>query len=112
MKILKNILTGLTFLFLFSLLTRNLGSYRKKLAFYQQIKNNYQQEKKKNTRFKTEILRSQGKANLEKKIRNKLDLLKENEVALIIPRITPAPTIVVPPPLANWQRWLKIFNLD
>ena len=112
MKTAKKIAAGLIFLFLFFLLTRNLVNYQAKLAFYQQIKNNYQQEKKKNINLKTKILRAKEKNNLEKTIRNKLGFLKKDEIVLIIPKITPFPTAITPPPLPNWRQWLTAFNLN
>jgi len=112
MKVIKKIVSTLLVLFLFSLLTRNLVDYQKKLAFYQQTKSDYQQELKTNLGLKTRILRSKEKSHLEKTIRNKLGFLKKDEIALIIPQITPSPPVVHPSPLPNWQQWLKKFNLN
>ena len=112
MKIIGKTIVSLIFLFLFFLLTRSLVNYQTKFSFYKQIENNYQQKKKENINLKTGILRAKEKTNLEKTIRNKLGFLKKNEIAIIIPKITPSPTIITPPPLPNWQQWLRVFNLD
>ena len=112
MKLAKKIVSSLIFLFLLFFLTRSFVNYQAELVFYKQTKNNYQQEKKRNISLKTQILRAKEKNNLEKTIRNKLGFLKKDEVALIIPKITPSPTVITPSPLPNWQRWLKTFNLN
>jgi len=46
---------------------------------------------------------------VEKNIRQKLNLLKPNEIAIILPKITPTPSptpIIKNPP---YQQWWKLF---
>lgn len=84
--------------------------YQKKLAFYQDYKKNYEKEKKQNIVFKTELLKQSDPHEIEKTIRNKLNLLKPDEVAIIMRQPTPTPAIVTPTPLPNYLQWLQVFS--
>ncbi len=83
--------------------------YRKKYEFYQGYKQDYEKEKKNNTTLKTGIRKQDSQTELEKTIRNQLDLLKPNEVSIMIPTPTPSPIIVTPTPAPNWQQWINLF---
>ena len=109
MKLIKNIIFLFLLIFLFSSLLRNLFNYKSKLQFYQQYKQNFDKEKKRNIELKTEIVRKKSQEEIEKTIRNDLNLLKDNEVALIIPLPTKAPSLITPTPLPNWRQWWKLF---
>ena len=88
---------------------RNLVNYREKLKFYDTYKVEYDKEYKKNLALKTEYLKKTDQYEIEKTIRNKLNLVKENEVSIILPVITPQPAVVSPTPLPNWQQWKNLF---
>jgi len=109
MKLIKNIIFLLLLLFLFSSLLRNLFSYKSKLDFYQQFKQEFEKAKKRNTELKTEVVRKKSTEEIEKTIRNDLNLLKDNEVALIIPLPTKMPVSPSPIPLSNWKQWWKLY---
>ena len=109
MKILRTIILIFFVLFLFSSLVRNLFDYRNKLQFYQEYKGEYDKEKKDNITLKTEVLKKTSQTELEKTIRNKLNLLKPDEVAVMLPSPTPIPIIPTPIPLTVWQQWWKLF---
>ena len=109
MKIVRNIILICFVLFLFSSLVRNLFDYRNKLQFYDEYKKEYEKEKKENTALKTEVLKKTSQSELEKTIRNKLNLLKPDEVAVILPSPTPIPITHTPTPLPNWMQWWKLF---
>jgi cell division protein FtsB len=109
MKIVRNIILICFVLFLFSSLVRNLFDYRNKLQFYDEYKKEYEKEKKENTALKTEVLKKTSQSELEKTIRNKLNLLKPDEVAVILPSPTPIPITPTPTPLPNWMQWWKLF---
>ena len=109
MRLIKNIVFVFLLLFLFSSLLRNLFDYKNKLNFYQQFKQNFDKEKKRSIELKTEVVRKKSQEEIEKTIRNDLGLLKENEIALIIPSPTKTPVSITPTPLPNWRQWWELF---
>lgn len=109
MVFLKRIIYFLLLLFFLSSLTKNLFDYRKKVQFYEEYKNEYEAEKKKNRELKTAILKKSDFSEIEKTIRNKLNLLKPNEIAVILPQPTPKPVIITPTPLPNYLQWVEVF---
>ena len=70
-------------------MTKNLFDYRKTISFYQSFKEEYEKEKKRKITLETNILKSKDPYEVEKILRNKLNLLKEGEIAIIIPKATP-----------------------
>ncbi|CAN5160646.1 hypothetical protein BH09PAT2_BH09PAT2_01840 [soil metagenome] len=90
-------------------LTKNILEYRKNLAFYDDYKNEFTKEKKRNEELKTEYVKTQDVNEFEKTVRNKLNMHKANEVILIVPQ--PTPTIIIPTPTAlpNYQQWVDVF---
>lgn len=109
MKLIKNIVFFFLLLFLFSSLLKNLFSYKSKLDFYQQFKYEYEKEKKRNIQLKTEVVRKKSTEEIEKIIRNDLNLLKDNEIALIIPSPPKTLLTLTPTPLPNWKQWWKLY---
>ena len=109
MKLIKNIIFVFLLLFLFSSLLRNLFGYKSKLQFYQQFKQNFDRETKRNIELKTEVVRKKSVEEIEKTIRNNLNLLKDNEVALIIPSPPKVLISVTPTPLPNWRQWWELY---
>ncbi len=109
MRLIKNVIIIFLLIFFFSSLTKNLLDYKNKLQFYQDFKNDYEAEKKKNTELKTEVLKKSDPSEIEKTIRNKLDLLKPGEVAIIMPQPTPTSFVPTPTPLPNYLQWWRVF---
>lgn len=109
MKLAKRILYTIIVLFLFFSLTKNLFDYGNSVQFYESYKKDYEEQKKKNLTIKTNILKSKDPNELERTIRNKLNLTKEGEVAIIVPEPTVVPTTPTPLPLPNYQRWWNVF---
>lgn len=109
MQIIKKIFFVLIVVFLFSSLTKNLFDYLKNLQFYKNFKENYQKENKKNISLKTQILKKSDQSEIEKTIRNKLNLLKPGEIAIIIPPPTATPTPVVTPYIPVYKQWWQVF---
>jgi cell division protein FtsB len=105
----KLFLIGILFLFLISSMTKNFFEYRKNYSFYEDYKREYEQEKQKNSSLKTQILKSSDPNQLEKIIRNKLNLLKPNEVSVIIPIPSPTPKLVTPTPAPPYSEWWNVF---
>ncbi len=109
MNLAKRILYIVLVLFLFFSLTKNLFDYGSAVQFYESYKKDFEDQKKKNLYLKTNILKSKDPNELEKTIRNKLNLTKEGEVAIIVPEPTSIPTTPTPPPVPNYRRWWNVF---
>jgi sortase (surface protein transpeptidase) len=110
MQLIKKIIGGIFVIFLLSSLVRNIFNYTSKNQFFQDYKNDYEKENKKNIELKTEIVKKQSVSEIEKTIRNKLNLLKENEVAVILP--VPTLTIITPTPTSApiWKQWVNLYT--
>src|SRR3989344_6619591 len=109
MKILRKVVFFLLLLFFLSSLTKNLFDYRSKVSFYQSYLKDYEKEKKRNIELKTQLLKKSDPNEVEKTIRNKLNLLKPDEVAIILKQPTPTPIIITPTTLPNYQQWWNVF---
>jgi cell division protein FtsB len=109
MKLLKRIVLVIIISFLFFSLTKNVFDYRKTLDFYQSFKQDYERAKKQNVSLKTEILKNRDQREIEQTIRNKLNLLKPGEIAVIIPNPTPRPSLSKPPPEPVFMQWFRTF---
>ena len=96
-------------LFLVSSLTKNIVDYQKKLQFYEDYKTGFESEKKRNITLKTEVLKNSDLNEIEKTLRNKLNLLKPDEIAIIVPKPTPTVLIITPTPLPTWKQWKDLF---
>ncbi|MCS7093483.1 MAG: hypothetical protein NZL96_03640 [Patescibacteria group bacterium] len=109
MSIFRKIVFFGAFVFFLLSLIPNLLNYKNHLVFFQKIKEAYEKEKKKNIELKTKILRQKSVYELEKNIRNNLNLTRKNEMVVLLPplKISPSPTPT--PFLSNWQKWLKVF---
>jgi len=83
MKALKNIVGIFLVVFLLFSLLKNIFNYKDKIKFYENYKQNFEEEKKKNIELKTEIVKKKSTAEVEKTIRNDLNLLKPDEIAII-----------------------------
>jgi cell division protein FtsB len=105
----KNVFILLLGLFLLSSLIKSYSEYRKNVSFYNKYQADYQKELQNNTHLKTQIVKATDSAEVEKTIRNKLNLLKENEVAIIVPTPTSVPTTPTPAPQAVYKQWLNLF---
>lgn len=93
---------------LFSLL-KNIFNYNDKMKFFDDYRHDYEAEKKKNIELKTEMVKKKSVTEVEKTIRNDLNLLKPDEIALILPSPTPAPRRITPTTAPPWRQWLDLF---
>lgn len=105
----RTILIYIFLAFLFVSLVRNLINYQNKLAFYNGYKNAYEAEKKRNVTLQTQLKEKDDFTQLEEIIRDKLNLLKPGEVAVIIPSPTPTPDLTLPTPAPNWMQWKNLY---
>ncbi|MEN9327953.1 MAG: hypothetical protein RI947_761 [Candidatus Parcubacteria bacterium] len=96
-------------LFFVYALTRNFVEYKKNVLFYENYKKEYEKEKKNNTVLKTQLLKNSDPHEVEKTIRNKLNLLKSGEVSVIIPLPSPTPIITTPTPAPVYEQWWDSF---
>ncbi len=106
----KKIAVIFVIVFLFYSLVKNTLDYRRNLQFYQNYRDNYLKENKTNITLKTELLKNNSLMELEKTIRNKLNLLRPNEVAIISNLPTPTPAPLTPTPLPHYQQWWSLFT--
>jgi cell division protein FtsB len=110
MKFIKKIILSLVLILVFSALIKNLINYKEKYQFYLGFEKEYQRLKKENIELKTELLRKKDRFEIEKKIREKLNLGGEGETVIILPpQPTPQPTVITPTPKPNWQQWIEVF---
>lgn len=54
-------------------------------------------------------VKTQDTYELEKTIRNKLNLTKPGETMVLIPQPTTTPTILTPTPLPVYKQWMNTF---
>ncbi len=110
MKLLKQVLFVVIVVFLFFSLTKNIFDFRKTLDFYQSFKKDYERVKKENATLQTDVLKNRNQIEIEKTIRNRLNLLKPGEIAVIIPNPTPTPSrAVTPTPEPVFMQWFHTF---
>ena len=69
----------------------------------------YFAEKKKNLELKTQFLKKNDPHEVEKNIRNKLNLSRPEEKTILIPDISPTPVPLTPTPAPVYLQWWEIF---
>lgn len=109
MVLIKKIFQFFIIFFILSLIIRNFNWYIKSLNFYQQYKKEYEEEKKRNINLKTQLVRKKSLIEIEKNIRERLNLTKENEYIIILPSLIPESKTVTPTPLPNYLQWWYVF---
>ena len=102
----KRIFLIVILVFIFFSLTKNLFDFRKTISFYQGFKDDYETEKKRQITLQTNILKSKDPYEIEKILRNKLNLLKEGEIAIIVPEPSPEPK-QVRETVPIFKQWLE-----
>jgi cell division protein FtsB len=110
MKFFKRIILFFILIIVFSALVKNLINFRDKYQFYLSFVKEYERLKKENIELKTQLLRKKDRFEIEKKIREKLNLGGEGETVIILPpQPTPQPTVITPTPKPNWQQWIEVY---
>lgn len=109
MGIIRKGVVAIIFLFLTWSLIKNLSEFRKNLQFYDNYQAQLQQAKQENARLMTQKTLKSSPHEVEKTIRNQLNLLKENEIAVIVPPPSPTPTPLVTPPVPVYRQWWNTF---
>jgi cell division protein FtsB len=105
----KNALMGIISIFLLFSLIKNFSEYQKNIKFYHSFKSDFEAAQQKNNKLRTEIVKENDPSELEKTIRNKLNLLKPNEIAIIVPTPTPTPFVATPTPPPVYKQWVEVF---
>lgn len=108
-RFIKNLGFVFLLIFLASSLIRNILDYQKKSNFIDKFRSLIEEEKNKKLSLKTKILIKSDPYEIEKKLRNKLNLSRANEAVIILPQPTPTPTKKPAVAVPNWQQWWKIF---
>ena len=108
----KTIRKSVMVIFAFGLiwsLTKNIIDHRQKVKFYESYQTEFDRQKKKQQELKSQIAATKDYYTIEKNIREKLNLLKPDEIALILPPPTiyptPTPEVIKPP----YRQWLELF---
>lgn len=109
MRALRRIVVFIIFIFLTYSLVKNLAEFRKNLQFYDNYQNQLKDAEAEKARLTTQKTLKTSPRSIEKTIRNQLGLLKDNEVAVIVPPPSPTPTPVITPPLPVPQQWWNTF---
>lgn len=108
-RLIKNGLFILILAVLIGSLSRNIFLYKDKLAFYHDYRKEYEKTRDVNKKLKSDLKKSEDYYQVEKEVREKLNLLQPDETAIIIPKVTippePTPTVVKEP----YQEWIDLF---
>ena len=108
----KRIILFLLAFFFLTALSKNIFEYRKNYSFYNQYRQDYEQQKKRNGELKTMLVKTEDSYEFEKSVRNKLNLNQKDEVILVIPKPTPTTFKPTPTPVPNYKMWLNVFLKD
>lgn len=90
-------------------MTKNFFDFQKNMAFYRDYKTKYDLVKSKNIKLKTAIINKNSPFEIEKAIRNKLNLGRPNEAVAIIPSPGIAKQTPTPSPVPIPLQWLRAF---
>ncbi|MBI1862692.1 septum formation initiator family protein [Candidatus Microgenomates bacterium] len=112
MQTVRKTMLVLLSIFLFFSLTKTIFDYRNTVTFYQGFKNEYEKVHHDHIALQTQILRESDENEIEKTIRNKLNLLKPNEIAIIVPFPSPTPTRLSPTPAPPYKQWQGVLLGD
>lgn len=91
-------------------LVQSILNYQKKIQFFQNYKKDYQTQVDKNKKLKSESLKRQDYYTVEKDIREKLNLLQPDEIAIILPHPTPSPTPTPEVKKPPFRQWWDLFT--
>lgn len=109
MDLIKKLFILVIALFLLFSLTKNIFDYQKKYQFYQKFKDAYEVEKQKNNQLKTQLRKKSDVSEIERTIRDKLNLTRQGEEIIMINHPTPTPTVLTPTPAPYWRQWWDVY---
>jgi len=96
-------------LFLVISLIRNVADYQRNISFYDQIKGNFDKAFFENKTLKVHKQAGSSPFEIEKNLRNKQNLIRENELVVIIPSPSTIPTPYARPTEAPYKQWITLF---
>lgn len=105
----RKILFFFVFFFLCVSLIRNVSDYQNSLSFYTLTKNGLQKAQEKNKELKIKKLVDSSAFEIEKNLRDKQNLSRENEVVIIVPHPSPTPTPTPVLRLPPYVQWIQVF---
>lgn len=108
-KTIKIIFLAGFLIFLGYFLTQNIFDYQRKIDFYKQIMQEKDVEVKRTHSLNNELAKNKDIDQIERNIRQKLNLLKEKEIAVILPNISITPTPKPLPTKTNLQLWFELL---
>jgi len=79
------------------------------MVFYQTTKKNLEKEVNKNKELTAQQLKSTSHFEIEKNLRNKQNLVRKDEIIVIVPSPTPTPTPLIVPTQPAYKEWLGLF---
>jgi hypothetical protein len=85
------------------------ADYQRNISFYDQTKNNFEKALLENKEVKIHMQAGSSPFEIEKNLRNKQNLLRNNEIIVIIPSPTLIPTPFVRPTGLPYQQWMRLF---
>lgn len=79
------------------------------MEFYEGYKTEYQKQQKQKKALESELAKANDYYVVEKNIRERLNLLKPDEIAVILPKLSlsPSPTPIIDKP--PHTQWLELF---
>lgn len=105
----RKIVFFIVLFFLVVSLIRNVTDYQRNMSFYDQTKNNFYKALRKNKELKVHKQASSSPFEVEKNLRNKQNLLRKNEIIVIIPPPQLTPTPIIKPTEAPYRQWMRLF---
>jgi len=105
----RKILFLVMLIFLVVSLIRNVGDYYKNTSFYDETKHNLITAKEINKSLGIQKQSNLSDFEIEKNLRNKQSLVRENEYMIIIPSPSPTPTPYIGPTKAPYRQWMSLF---
>ncbi|MFH0773545.1 MAG: septum formation initiator family protein [bacterium] len=95
--------------FLVISLIRNVADYQRNISFYDQTKSNYTKALLENKQLKVNEQAGSSPFEIEKNLRNKQNLIRDNEIIVIVPPPSPSPTPFVRPKEPVFMQWMRLF---
>jgi len=83
--------------------------YQRNISFYDQTKNNFEKSVLENKELKIHKQAGSSPFEVEKNLRNKQNLLRDNEIIVIVPSPSPAPSPFVRPTEPPYRQWMQLF---
>jgi len=109
MGLLRRIFFLILLIFLATSFIRNIIDIKRNYPVYINSKIDFDKTKQKNAQLKTQIVKQKSLNEIEKTIRNKLNLSREGELVIIIPRPSPTPTPIIIPTIPFYKQWIEVF---